>query len=479
MLRGRALGFARRLGIGVVALLLLFGLLHVVIRYGLVFRQPGVRVAVGPVVSPRPGLSRFEKSYRTERGKVIVFGLQGSPEQIGYTHAQLAYRDMVANEGRLLASFADFVPSAVVRTLLQDVAQVRYRELDQALAPARRAELSASAAVFTPDPYEHVFPTYQRFIYLTALYDIALSFEHSPLVGCTTFTLRPDSNPASGVLLARAFDFEVDPIFDQRKAVFLVQEDGALPYASVAWPGLVGVVSGMNREGLALVVHGGRAGPVRTRGEPVVHALRRVLGQCRTVEDAARAFAEQEPLVSHIVIAADARGHAARIERVPGAAPFVAPLPARSAVTNHFEGPSASDPKNERVRASTSTLARRERADELVRGLPAHVGAADAIALLRDRRAAGGAPLPLGDRRAIDALIATHGVVMDTASRTLWVSESPHLLGRFVAFDLARLFNHPSDDELTAEAVTLPADPLLGSAAYAEYCEAQRSCSAE
>ena len=39
---------------------------------------------------------------------------------------------------------------------------------------------------------------------------------------------------------------------------------------------------------------------------------------------------------------------------------------------------------------------------------------------------------------AVHALIATHGVVMDTTARVLWVSESPHLLGRFVGFDLRR-----------------------------------------
>ena len=32
------------------------------------------------------------------------------------------------------------------------------------------------------------FATFQRFVYLNALYDISLSFEGSPLIGCTTFT---------------------------------------------------------------------------------------------------------------------------------------------------------------------------------------------------------------------------------------------------------------------------------------------------
>ncbi|MDQ2647332.1 MAG: hypothetical protein M3020_26245, partial [Myxococcota bacterium] len=90
------------------------------------------------------------------------------------------------------------------------------------------------------------------------------------------------------------------------------------------------------------------------------------------------------------------------------------------------------------------------------------------VALLRDRRGVGGGELPLGDRRAIDALIATHGVVMDTGRRVLWVSEAPHLLGRFVGFELDRVFT-PDYDPRKNELASLPADALLTSGEYSRY----------
>jgi predicted choloylglycine hydrolase len=303
-------------------------------------------------------------------------------------------------------------------------------------------------------------PTYQRFLYLNALYDIALSFEHSPLVGCTTVAFHGAAEPAGGAVLARAFDMEVDPIFDRRKAVFLVHEDGKLPFASVAWPGLVGVVSGMNVEGVAVVVHGARAGETRAVGEPVVHSLRRVLGEARTTDDAVRLLSERPALVSHLVIVADARGDVLAVERLAGASATVRHLGERAAVTNHFEGPARDDPKNQRVLRETTTLARRARADELVARTRAPVDASQALAILRDRQARGDQPLPLGDRRAIDALIATHGIIADTRTRTLWVSEAPHLLGRFVAFDLRRMLAADYEPDATP-LPTLPADTTV------------------
>ncbi|HLV65534.1 MAG TPA: C45 family peptidase, partial [Polyangiaceae bacterium] len=407
-----------------------------------------------------PKLRRLGTSFVVERERLLEVHLGGPPESIGSAHARLLYPEMVENEGVLLDRFRTAIPSGFLQALVLDLAQLRYRELSLGLPLARQRELAAGALAFEPDPYATFFPAYQRFVYLNALYDIALSFEQSPLIGCTTFVFSGEEAVHGGSLLARAFDFEID-ILDEKKAAFFVRETGRIPFASVAWPGLVGVVSGMNAEGVAVVVHGGRAGETRTRGVPVVHALRDVLGRARTSREALAVLADNPPLVSHIVVITDARGHALVVERVPESADHVRELGPAGAVTNHLEGPAARDPKNLRVREKTSTLARRARADELVHEVARPVDAKAAIGLLRDRRAEGGRELPLGDRRAIDALIATHGVVMDTAARVLWVSEAPHLLGRFVAFDLRRFLDpaySPNPDEALP---TLPPDPLL------------------
>ncbi len=456
-----------------VGVLLVAVAAHVVVGRMARMVPPPVEVPPGEVREVRPGLTVFERSHLRRREKILEIGLVGDPIQIGVAHARLARRQMVDNERILLERFEETVPSWPLRTLLLDVAQFRYRGLDAQLGNARRFELAAGAHAYQPDPYSDWFPTYQRHVYLNALYDIALSFEHSPLVGCTTFTLAGEDVAGGETLLSRAFDFEVDEVFDRGKAVFLVHEVGNLPFASVAWPGLVGVMSGMNIEGVAVVVHGARAGEAQSRGEPVLHGLRRVLGLATNAEEAVSALAERDVMVSHIVVVADAHGRAAAVERVPGVAPHVRWLPRRAVVTNHFEGPAAADPKNQRVRASTSTLPRRARGDELVAALAAPITTRDAVALLRDRKRQGGGDLELGDRQAIDALIATHGVVMNTSRRILWVSEGPHLLGRFLGFDLQRLLGDDYDPRGEDRLESIPADPLLTSGEYARWLSAR------
>jgi len=468
-LRRTAKGVAIALG----TLTALLGGSHVWINARARVTPPELTLPAGAPAQVTPSLRRFGNSYALMRGKILEVGLRGKPEEIGYEHARLLYPEMVQNEGILLGRFKEQVSNTFFRRLLLDLAELRYAHVDRGMSLARRTEIAAGARGFQPDPYSDLFPTYQRFVYLNALYDMALSFEHSPLIGCTTITFGGDELEGGGGILARAFDFEVDEVFDNHKAVFFVQEDGQIPFASVAWPGLVGVVSGMNAEGVAVVVHGARGGQPQAEGEPVVHALRRVLSTARTTDEALAALAAQPAMVSHIVILNDANGRAAVVERVPGKPNFVRFLPAKAVTTNHFEGPGAQDPKNLAVRARTSTLPRRQRGDELLAALPAHVSpsaaVSAAVAMLRDRKGPNQAVLALGNRDAINALIATHGVVMDTKRRVLWVSESPHLLGRFVAFDLNHAFAADYDPEHPSALESIPEDPLLTSGEYARW----------
>jgi hypothetical protein len=448
------------------ALLALPLVAHAIIGWLAKLTPPEVEVPEGRVERPTENLRTFGEASVRKWGKLTIVRLSGTPEQIGFRHVRLLYDEMVENEGVLLGLFEQRVKNSLFRTALLDLAQLRYRGVDRAMTQDRLREIAAGALAFQPDPYAHFFTTYQRFVYLNALYDISLSFEHSPLIGCTTFALRGRSVKDGKTLLARAFDFDVHPVFDEQKAVFFVREKDRIPFASVAWPGLVGVVSGMNAEGVAVVVHGGRAGEVRTRGEPVVHALRRVLSTARTTAQAVEALRAEEPMVSHIVVVADGAGKTAAVERVPGRAPYMHWLPERAVVTNHFEGAAADDPRNARVRAETSTLARRRRGEQLLDQLKGPVTPEVAVRLLRDRRGVNGTELELGDRNAIDALIATHGVVFEPTRRVLWVSESPHLLGRFVAFELERFLAPDYDAGAAFDPPVISADPLLRSGEF-------------
>jgi isopenicillin-N N-acyltransferase-like protein len=444
-------------------------LAHEAVALETAMHPPDVTVGTDRPTS-RGDIRWLGSSYARLRGGVREVYLTGDAEAIGATQARLNYDHMVKNEGELWGTFAHFVPFWPARALMMDLSRIRYRHVDQGFPEARRREVAAEARAFDPDPFSGHLPTYQRMVFLHSLYDIALSFEHSPLIGCSTFGLGPGATKDGHTLFARAFDFEAGDVFDRDKAVYFVRGDGVLPFASVAWPGLIGVMSGMNREGVAVVVHGARARTPLTEGEPVVFMLRDVLERAHDTDEAIAILASQQVMVSHIVILADARGHFAAVERAPGVPQFVRDRwndPDRIAVTNHFEGPLADDPKNLAVRATTTTLPRRARLDEMLTTIGPH--AADVpgvVAMLRDHACAGGVACELGDRRAIDALIATHGIVADTTDKVLWVSAGPHLSGRFVRFDLKVELSPTHDPTKDPPPEIIAEDPILTDGRY-------------
>jgi isopenicillin-N N-acyltransferase like protein len=427
-----------------------------------------VAVATG-ITPPRvelPAASAGGAWTRVRAGLREVY-LQGSPEAIGASEARLLRDQMIANETRLWRDYEHYVPWWIARVGIGDVSRVRYRHVDRGIPDARRRELAAQSLAFEPDPLRTHMQTYHRMIFLHALYDIALSFEHSPLIGCSTFALGPSMTRNGHVVVARAFDMETDEVLDHDKAVFLVREDGAIPFASVAWPGFVGVVTGMNAEGVFVVVHGGRAGNPRAEGMPVVFSLREVLERAHDSDEGVAILRSQEVMVSHIVFVADARGHFAVVERAPGVPPYVRKTVDTALVTNDFQGPLATDPKNRQVRTNTTSIARAERIQQLLaRVAPGTASPRGALDMLRDHECASDRDCELGDRRAIDALIATHGVVADTTDRVIWVAVGPHLSGKFVRLDLRALLAFDHDPSADPEPETFPEDPILRDGRY-------------
>ncbi len=441
---------------------------HGVIGAATRITPPPIAAASGePAVSPAdPDLRTLGPAYARHRGKILEVRLAGAPEAIGHQHARLLYPEMTENEGTLYGQFEHFVPLAPLRWLIVDISRVQFRAVDRGMPEERRREIAAQARAFAPDPFASFLPTYHRFVFLHSLYDISLSFEHSPLLGCTSFALTDGAAADGHVLLARNFDFEAGPIFDEKKAVFLMREEGRVPYASVSWPGLVGAVTGMNAEGVAIVVHGGRAREPRPEGEPVLHTVREILGRARTTAEAVAIVGEKAPMVSHILMIADPKGDVAIVERAPGAPIHVRRGRGKVPLTNHYEGPLGDDPANKRVEAVTSTRSRRLRLDELLANLPAGASVEQAVAVLRDRKGVGGDELPLGHRRTLDALIATHSVVMDATARAMWVSEGPHLTGRYLRFDLGKLLDAGYEPRPADPIEAVAPDPIFTSGAY-------------
>lgn len=412
--------------------------------------------------------SYIGESWMSRERGIWELHLSGEPYALGWAQARLGQRILLRQEDYLFEEMAHYVPSRVARFFLRSGVRLRYRNLGDALPLPRQEELAGLSSALL-DEHSDFLPAYHRLVFYHALHDITQGLERSPLLGCSAFAAAGAATANGHLIIGRNFDFEGPEIFDEDKAVLFFNPAGKIPFASVAWLGMTGVVTGLNAEGVYISINAARSEDKGEGGMPVEILAREVLEESHSLDEAIALIKRTPVFVPDFYLLGDGKtGESAVVERTPKRVE-VRRSHDVTLLTNHALSPSfAHDAENDRLRRYLTSGARYKRLAELVQRHRGALDARRALEILRDKRGAGGELLGLGNRNALDALIATHSVVVDATHLVLWVAQGPHLLGKFIAFDLRRELlgeerPQPSD---------LPSDPLLGSEELRAYQEA-------
>jgi hypothetical protein len=420
--------------------------------------------AVGFLLAPRPPAVAEDpgqvRGRRERYGDLIHLHLEGDAGRRGYDNGLLC-GDLIAGvEGELHQTLCRLVPSFAARHVLLGLVALAHRGLPGRLRPAELREVAGLAAGYRAagDPHAAVGPADGRLLQYHALHDASQILIDNPLVvapavGCTAVAVGAGRSATGRLLVGRLFDFEGGRRFDTHKVVRTVRPDTGHAYLSIDWGGVAGAVTGLNDAGLWLSLNAGATATGRFAGRPLVVIGQEILATCATIDAATAVLAAAEVGISEAVLLAEGpTGRAAVVEKGPGGCAVRLMADDLLVVTNHFLAPAwEADPANAARRRDGTTTARHARATELVVATPRH-DPASLLALLRDRRGAGGADRGFRHRGTINAWIGTHLVVADPGAGVVWVAESPYGLGRAWAFDV-----HGPRPDLEA----LPAAPDL------------------
>ncbi|MCO5167386.1 MAG: C45 family peptidase [Planctomycetes bacterium] len=141
---------------------------------------------------------------------------------------------------------------------------------------------------------------------------------------CTAFVASGAATATGELLFARNMDFPPAHLLGPRTLVTLVRPAGKKAFVSIGWPGVTGVISGMNEDGLCaaiLINMGGRKGGPG-EATPLTFVVREVLEVCATVDEARALLRAREVASGHFVFVADATSGAivapGEPDRLPG-----------------------------------------------------------------------------------------------------------------------------------------------------------------
>lgn len=109
--------------------------------------------------------------------------------------------------------------------------------------------------------------------------------------GCSSYVVLPEKSATGELIFGRNFDFPPLEVLDHMHSILVVKPDGKRGFVSIGYPGLVGVISGMNDAGLIVatldVYRSADGSPIfDSTGTPLALTYRRILEECATVEEA-------------------------------------------------------------------------------------------------------------------------------------------------------------------------------------------------
>jgi len=116
---------------------------------------------------------------------------------------------------------------------------------------------------------------------------------------CSSLMVELSKSRTGGILFGRNLDFYTLGILDRYGLITIYRPTGKHAFATVGFPGLTGCISGMNDAGLAMAVHEVRlsadgAPMLNPKAMPYTLGFRRVLEECKTIDEAQRLLRRTE-----------------------------------------------------------------------------------------------------------------------------------------------------------------------------------------
>ena len=421
----------------------------------------------------RDSLYSFGDNYliRNKQGIWELY-LSGNPLQLGLNSGALTQRLYHRQDSLLFTKLKDFVPSERKQRFLYKFLKWFNRDIDKNILPIYRAELYGQSR-YADSLFDYIAPKYERSLYLHSAHDIGHALQDLMLVGCSSLATWGRHTEGGKLLIGRNFDFYLSDDFATEKIVRCVRPTQGYPFMSYAWGGMIGVMSGMNTEGLTVTINAGKSNiPLKAR-TPISLLCREILQFATTTGEAIAIAKKRKVFVSEAIMVGSAKeGKAILIEVSPKKFGVYEVDNGLLLCANHFQStPYLKDKKNCKQIAQTHTAYRYKKMQELVsendRLTPKGIAA-----ILRNTEGLEGRALGYGNEKSLNQLLAHHSVIFSPEERIAWVSTAPYQLGEFVAYDLKEIFKGETYAPHTVYPQTnenIPADPFLYTQAYKDY----------
>jgi predicted choloylglycine hydrolase len=253
-----------------------------------------------------------------------IIELRGSNADLGQQHGQALGEQIRQLHTNYLLKLIDTAPKRFA-------ARAAARLFQSKLLPEHAVEVMSLAAQTKIDPDDMMLG--QCFLDLM------------PMTACSTVALPQSASPDHVARMGRNLDFKALGIADKHSVVLIYHPRGRNAFVSIAWPGVMGVLSGMNEHGLCLANMEVTRGVRVPTAMPYTMLYRMVLEQCTNVDEAIALLQKTPRQTPNNLMLMDAGGNRAVVELTPESVVVRRAAEASALIsTNHQRGQESDQP---------------------------------------------------------------------------------------------------------------------------------------
>ncbi|MEO8239965.1 MAG: C45 family peptidase, partial [Flavobacterium sp.] len=398
---------------------------------------------------------------------------EGDALEIGLTTGALSDSLLKKQEQIFFSRIEDIVPSKFQQILLRNFLKWYNRKLYQNVPNEYQTEIYG-VSQYTSHNFDNLAKQYQLSLYLHAAHDIGHALQDLALVGCSSFAAWGEKSEDGNLILGRNFDFYVNDAFAENKIVAFINPKEGHPFMMVTWPGMVGAVSGMNKEGLTVTINAGKSEIPLTAKTPISILTREILQYAKNIDEAIAIAKKRKVFVSESIMVGSAQDNKAILIEVSPERMSVYDVPNSNQLicSNHFQSEAyKNDKRNKSQIINSHSKYRLDRMQELFAQNP-KINPQIASEILRNKDGLQNIKLGYGNEKALNQLMAHHGIIFKPKEKLVWVSANPYQLGEFVCYNLDSIFKERKMDSIISfedESLNIAKDPFLETTAFKNY----------
>ena len=255
--------------------------------------------------------------FRKSKSGLWEMYIEGDAFERGVINGKLSKELVYSQEEAFHEQICKIVPSAFYRSFLKYFIAWFNRDLKDKISDEYKLEIYGVSKSASPE-FDFIGSPYQRLMNYHAAHDIGHALQNMAMVGCSSFATWNSKSKDSILIVGRNFDFYVGDKFAENKIVLFCNPKEGHKFMMITWGGMIGVVSGMNMEGISVTLNAAKSAIPSGSSTPISLLARQVLQYAKNIDESIKIIKDCNTFVSESFLIGSANDKkAVLIEKTP------------------------------------------------------------------------------------------------------------------------------------------------------------------